>query len=254
MPNISTPLNITGTILSWAYASNNKWRDDVKGVKWESYGMRNGLPHEISIRCDSNSRTAGRPYVYLNWAKLYTKNLNDSIGSTEDFTIAAWCRIDTVLCHTIISSNPSPPLDGGIVLFNDQGIVRGMGYCQCLPELGTDETFHYDYESRYVPELERWNHYALVRKDGKVKLFLNGKVVADEKEYPHPGITNNSLSVTVSNDSPWLIGGIKPQESRKMYDEILVVKDQALWWDEAFNPWLVSKEIEEQLPSILKEY
>ena len=85
---LNPPPPITGTILSMAHASGNKWVDEVSGVTWKC-GF-NKTPFNTAgkpkITVDDNPRIADRPYLRLDkLTRIYTDNLPDDINSSEDF-------------------------------------------------------------------------------------------------------------------------------------------------------------------------
>lgn len=73
------PPPITGTILSMAHASGNKWVDEVSGVKWLCSDIESpySTNQNYQIKNDRGSRLKGKLYIELQeGSRLYTTTLS----------------------------------------------------------------------------------------------------------------------------------------------------------------------------------
>lgn len=203
---------------------NNEWVDEVRGTEWKCSDIV--APYTIKpfvIKNDKNSRIPGKPYASLDETKLYTTNLIDNIiEETFDYTISVWVKLLDSSNFTIISSAPFPPIVKSILLLYD----TGYGWNTCVNVYGQPIA---KFNTPKAP-INVWHHYAITRKNNITSLFIDGNKIGSDY-IDAPAIRGNSLSTAVYDEKVNGNGHITIRD----YDEIVVIKGQALW-TENFNP------------------
>lgn len=211
---LTPPPPITGTILSMAHASGNKWVDEVSGVKWK-YGT-NAFPFtelgKPKITIDDNPRVTDRPYLHLAIStRVYTDNIG-SIDSSEEFTIAVRFKYTNttgdfyIFSTSLLSSIPG--IQG--LYLPSRGVISSYN-------TGASNSFNF---ASIKLEQNTWYHIAFTRKYGKFYMFIDGIVKDWTNASGFVPIPNHAICTSPAND---------PYDAIKSYDEILVIKGQALW-------------------------
>lgn len=205
------PPPITGTILSMAHASGNKWVDEISGVKWTQRDYATDLD-KFSIS-GKNSATNGKPYIALTGHNnIYTVNLADNINETEDFTYfirykAMGSNQYVLICTTCHNWTTDP---GGF------GLLYGYYSYICSNNAGNPTVEN----STKTPPIDTWNSIAFTRKNGIGHMFINGQLKASD---PVPYLVVKKHQIGTSD------GYNYPGSATACYDEIVLIKGQALW-------------------------
>ena len=235
MPITPPPIQITGTVLSMAHASGNKWVDEVSGNNWSLYKCDNnyssfntdrqlsmdGLVHS------AKGRLKNKPYAVLNTTQLIGKNIPDNILAADDFTISIWINVSTYQCPDVLMSAPTRVSRQLAILYN-QGYTNigtdGYSYCPA----GRSWIFY----SRIEPELKKWHHCALTKKGTTAYFFLDGKLLHTNPSYDLDSLLDNTIATSALSRRH-----IVDQSAvfTKFYDEIVIIKGQTLWTED-FDP------------------
>ena len=208
------------------------WKDKVTANTWAQSvcWTSNTIIKPITVRNDQNSRIPGKGYVYLDGDYLHAKNVLNPIGKDDDYTISIWIRPEYDLIPDIIAFGREYYQDvKPFVLLLDQS---GVGYSYCLYGTGWIQ------RSWTKLEIKKWNHCVVNRKDGRTYMFLNGKFIepADGafiappdklKNPPYPVLTDEKY-ITTNSDGRLHYGLNAANKFDKMYDEIAIIKGQAL--------------------------
>jgi len=224
---------ITGTIVSRAFVDGSVWKDKVATNVWaQSVCLTlDTVTKPITVRNDQNSRIPGKGYVYLDGDYLHAKNVLNPIGKDEDYTISIWIRPEYDLIPDIIAFGvDSYQGERPLVLLLDQSTV---GYSYCLYGTGWIQ------RSGAKLEIKKWNHCVINRKDGRTFMFLNGKFIEplagafiappDKLKNPPYPVLTDAKYITTNIDGRLSYGANAANKYDKMYDEIVVIKGQALW-------------------------
>lgn len=222
MPITPPPVQITGNLLSLVHANGSKIFDEVYGNKWHGWSNKDRSVQKVEILKDSG-RLQNKPYFKLTECKLYCETLSENIDNSEDFTISIWFKMDN--------------LNGNVDLLGSWNKKRVSGYPYNMLVFSNNGGYGYTasgygfssggYCSSSV-DVNKWHHSAVCRKDGKVYFFLNGNLL-DVRPWDHDCISYNYLETDSDNRV----------SQNKSYDEIVVIKNQALW-TENFDPTQIS--------------
>lgn len=194
-----------------AHASGNKWVDEVSGVKWTQRDYVTDLD-KFSIS-DKNSATNGKPYIALTgYNNIYTVNLADNINETEDFTYfiryKAMSGNPYILICTACQNWAADP--GGF------GLLYGY-----YSYIGSNNAGNPTVENlTKTPPIDTWNSIAFARKNGTGHIFINGQLKASDP-VSYLAVKKHQIGITD--------GYNYPGSSTACYDEIVLIKGQALW-------------------------
>ena len=211
MPLTPPPPTITGTILSMAHANGNKWVDEISGVKWTQRDYATDLD-KFSIS-DKNSAINGKPYIALTGRNnIYTVNLADNISDTEDFTYfirykAMDSRPFILICTSCQSWTEDP---GGLAVLYAY-YNWGLGF----NDAGTSAV-----KPVTPAPINSWNAITLTRKNGIGYLFINGQLKASD-QVQYLVVKKHQIGTTDGHNYPG--------SATACYDEIVLIKGQALW-------------------------
>ena len=204
------PIQITGKLLSLVHVSGSKIVDEVSTNKW--YGWSNQpATKRIDIIKDSN-RIPNKPCFKLIDSKLQCETLSEDITPSDDFTISIWFKMD--------SSN-------NIDLFGSWNKKKVSGYPYTLAIFANNGGYSYtsagyDFGSGgwcgQQIETNKWVHSAVCRKNGILYFFLNGKLL-NSRNWGWSCIFGNYIETDTDGRL----------SKNKSYDEIVVIKNQALW-------------------------
>lgn len=219
-----TPPPITGTILSMAHASGNKWVDEINGVKWDCSRIVSPYTKikRFPIKMDSGSRIDNKPYILTQNSRIYSKLLHDNITGNEDYTLCLWFNCHNSNNFTLICSNIYYPFNESNIIIYNQGSSNLV-----VNTTGTSDLW-FDIPTTNINE---WHHCALTRKSGVTRLFVDGKIKGTRSDMFFPIVLNNTIGTGIHVESTGNGGAV----CNRSYDEIVVIKGQALWTEE-FDP------------------
>lgn len=179
----------------------------------------------IEISSDKK-RIPTRDVVRLENTALYTTTLKEDIGMDEDFTVLVRMMATTdqpqhIICSNVFSDEPFNY--AMCMLYNQNGDFYTIYPCgRPYPSINTT----------YQPELNVWHNCVVTRKDKVLYLFLDGKLIGTSSDRMN-GISDKRLATSIRERISYATTTTTRFE--KYYDEILVIKNQALW-TKNFNP------------------
>ena len=161
---------ISGTYMNNLQYGNTNWyrldSDASDGV-----GSANGTATNVTFQSGE-----GRDYAYFDGSGSKIdlgQSSNMGIGGTDDFTVSAWIRPDTLnmasgqIFGTVVTGATSPQY-AGFQFYIDNGVLHfmigGNGY----------DTISYTLPAglEYI-----WSHFAVSRSGTEVKMYMNGTLV-----------------------------------------------------------------------------
>lgn len=196
--------------MSLCHVNGNKIYDEVSGNKWRGW-------FDTTARAEilkDSGRLPNKPYFKLTECKAYCETLRENIDNAEDFTISIWFKIDN--------------LNGNVDLLGSWNKKRVSGYPHTMLVFSNNSGYGYTssgysfsnggYCSSISLDVNKWHHSVVCRKDGKVYFFLNGNLL-NTRQWDHDCISYNYIETDTDNRV----------SQNKSYDEIVVIKNQALW-------------------------
>jgi len=117
--------------------------------------------------------------------------------SGEDFTIESWINYSDVSGHPPIISKGSQATSSGWTLYydNEFKLIR-FG----VPHISNDIGASFD------PSTNKWYHIACTRRQGTLKLFIDGKLSATENESNYAYSTSENVKIGISHSGYMLHG------------------------------------------------
>ena len=204
-----------------AHASGNKWVDEVSGVKWIQ-GKYNytEITRKFSIS-DTDARLTNKPYISLtDYQTIYTKTLPSNIDDTEDCTYFIRLKVINTAPIILITTCLDWRLDGrvGLTLIYNHG---SYGFCVNNTGFSSVEI------STQTPSVNVWHTLTFTRKNGIGHLFVDGELKG-KAPVPYLIVKKNQIGTSDKYD-------INSSDTISCYDEIILIKGQALWTDN-FDP------------------
>lgn len=130
-----------------------------------------------------------------------------------DFTIDAWIMLQKTGWNTILNIGKFGNTGSLLWLVSSTTAYAGeTASNQWYPPIGT------------TLQLNTWYHYAITRKDGVTRLFLNGTKFGETSQYSNLNINSTINGVTIG-----VYGGSVTNPFDGYMDDLRIVKGTALW-------------------------
>jgi hypothetical protein len=211
----SFDMDITGNVLVNARANLNGIIDLVSTNK---YSVTPIGAHQTTLK--PNDGKFNQYGIHLKNGMISCTNILDNISASDDGTVSIWIKTKYSKMY-IYGSFPSGIYSHTLNIFcngNDGDDPHKFGFCSA----GYDWTYKGDTLS-----FDEWHHVAFTRSNGTSYFFRDGKLVWSGS-FPYPILAGNRFQTD-------LYGVIDINTYKNIftkdavYDDIIVIKGQALW-------------------------
>lgn len=218
---------------------------DLAGNKWEAYDVyangsalvKNGiaLTFPRTKHTEYTSGWGGGGTIYVSYLCTPTANSSLTIPENQDFTVSFWFNLSQQQSYTLVLGTRFKT-DGSHFGVPSTGLAVGGSYVYRY--VGGTHSTHYtgnlDLRGSLSYSLNTPNHYAVVRKDNVITMYLNGKRCGQVDGQQD----SQATAYQGWGELPLIVGWDGSQANNMFTGEVddICLLDGAVWDDEFIPP------------------